>query len=196
MDKRFIIIHSSDIIRKGLWAILRESFHDEFILLKDINGINDYSGLSSLQLFVFLEQDVFSRESKDFITRVIDACQEIQYLAIADYSEKLKTEKSISIYQPTSEIVLLVKSIIEKKKPETVQISELSEREKDVLSLVALGHSNKEIAEKLFISIHTVITHRKHITEKLGIKSISGLTVYAILNKLIDTENIDPSSLI
>ena len=59
-----------------------------------------------------------------------------------------------------------------------------------------MGYANKEIAEKLFISIHTVISHRKNITDKLGIKSISGLTVYAILNKLIDTENIDPATLI
>ena len=64
------------------------------------------------------------------------------------------------------------------------------------MQLVALGNSNKEIAEKLFISIHTVISHRKNITEKLGIKSISGLTVYAILNKLIDTNSIDPEQLI
>ncbi|NJO92945.1 MAG: hypothetical protein HC831_31265, partial [Chloroflexia bacterium] len=49
---------------------------------------------------------------------------------------------------------------------------------------------------KLFISIHTVISHRKNITEKLGIKSISGLTVYAVLNKLIDTESINPEQLI
>src|SRR5690606_28213921 len=56
---------------------------------------------------------------------------------------------------------------------------ELTSREKEVLKLVALGFSNKAIAEKLFISIHTVITHRKNITEKTGIKSISGLTVYS-----------------
>ncbi|MGC9354617.1 MAG: response regulator transcription factor, partial [Mariniphaga sp.] len=73
---------------------------------------------------------------------------------------------------------------------------ELTAREKDVLKLVALGHSNKVIAEKLFISIHTVISHRKNITDKTGIKSISGLTVYAILNNLIDTESINPEDLI
>ena len=74
--------------------------------------------------------------------------------------------------------------------------SELTVRERDVLKLVALGHANKEIAEKLFISIHTVISHRKNITEKLGIKSISGLTVYAILNKIIDTDQINMDQLI
>ncbi len=67
----------------------------------------------------------------------------------------------------------------------------LTEREIDVLKLVATGCSNKEIAQKLYISIHTVITHRKNITEKLSIKSISGLTVYAILNNLIDDDSLD-----
>ncbi len=66
----------------------------------------------------------------------------------------------------------------------------LSERELDVLKQVALGCSNKLIAEQLHISIYTVITHRKNITEKLGIKTISGLTVYAIMNKLIDPEDV------
>ncbi len=67
---------------------------------------------------------------------------------------------------------------------------DLSKREKEVLKLVALGMTNKEIAEKLFISLHTVITHRKNITSKLGIKTIAGLTVYAVLNQLITTEDI------
>jgi DNA-binding CsgD family transcriptional regulator len=59
-----------------------------------------------------------------------------------------------------------------------------------VLRLVALGYTNKEIAGKLFISSHTVITHRKNITAKLGIKTIAGLTIYALLNKLITSEEI------
>jgi DNA-binding CsgD family transcriptional regulator len=63
---------------------------------------------------------------------------------------------------------------------------QLSPRETDVLRLVALGQSNKQISERLFISIHTVISHRKHITSKLGIKSISGLTLYAVINNLTD----------
>jgi DNA-binding CsgD family transcriptional regulator len=70
------------------------------------------------------------------------------------------------------------------------QVEEISDREKEVLQLVALGMTNKEIADKLFISSHTVITHRKNITSKLGIKTIAGLTVYAIIHKLIDPESV------
>ena len=56
---------------------------------------------------------------------------------------------------------------------------------------VALGLTNSQIAEKLFISQHTVVTHRKKITSKLGIKTISGLTVYALLNNLIEIGDVD-----
>lgn len=63
---------------------------------------------------------------------------------------------------------------------------ELSRRETDVLVQVARGMTNKEIADTLNVSVHTVISHRKNIMHKTGIKSVAGLTVYAILNNLID----------
>lgn len=65
---------------------------------------------------------------------------------------------------------------------------DISDRERDVLRLVAQGFTNKEIADRLFISSHTVITHRKNITAKLGIKTIAGLTMYALINRLIIPE--------
>lgn len=72
-------------------------------------------------------------------------------------------------------------------KPESV---ELSNREVDVLIALVKGMTNKEISDKLFISVHTVITHRKNIIRKTGIKSVSGLTVYALLNNLVDESEI------
>ena len=68
---------------------------------------------------------------------------------------------------------------------------ELSEREKDVLIQVVRGLSNKEIADVLCISMHTVVSHRKHITRKLNIHSTAGLTVYAIVNKLVDLNDLE-----
>ena len=67
---------------------------------------------------------------------------------------------------------------------------ELSLREIEVLVLVCKGLINKEIADKLCISLTTVITHRKNITEKLGIKSVSGLTIYAVMNGYIAPDSI------
>ena len=62
----------------------------------------------------------------------------------------------------------------------------LSQREKEILAAVAHGKTNKEIADDLFISINTVVTHRKNIARKTGINSIAGLTVYAILNHIVE----------
>ena len=69
-------------------------------------------------------------------------------------------------------------------------VSELTPREREVLILLVQGYINKEIADKLYISLTTVISHRKNITEKLGIKSISGLTIYAVMNGFIDADRI------
>ena len=65
----------------------------------------------------------------------------------------------------------------------------LTDREIDVLKLLAVGKSNKEIADSLNISINTVITHRKNISHKTGIKSVSGLTIYAVVQNLISLDN-------
>lgn len=67
----------------------------------------------------------------------------------------------------------------------TEDLNHLTQREITVLQLVVEGLINKEIADRLNISINTVLTHRKNITAKLGIKSVSGLSVYAIMNGIV-----------
>ena len=67
---------------------------------------------------------------------------------------------------------------------------ELSAREIEVLVLITKGLINKEIADKLNIGLTTVITHRKNFTEKLGIKSVSGLTIYAVMNGYVEADRI------
>lgn len=66
----------------------------------------------------------------------------------------------------------------------------LSEREKEIVSCVVRGLTNKEIANTLFISVNTVITHRKNISRKLNIHSVSGLTIYAIVNSIVNLEDV------
>ena len=68
---------------------------------------------------------------------------------------------------------------------------DLSSRETDVLQLIVKGITNKEIADKLNISLNTVLSHRKNITAKLGIKTVSGLTFYAIMNGIISGDEIE-----
>ena len=66
----------------------------------------------------------------------------------------------------------------------------LSEREREVIRLVAMGLSNKEIAERMFIAVNTVMTHRRNISRKLDIHSAAGLTIYAIVNGIINVEDV------
>lgn len=82
-----------------------------------------------------------------------------------------------------------LKRLIDNDKSEN-ENNELSQREQEILVCVAKGMMNKEIANRYHLSIHTVITHRKNIIKKIGIKSVSGLTVFAILNNLIGIEEV------
>ncbi len=67
---------------------------------------------------------------------------------------------------------------------------QLSQREKEIITCVVKGMTNKAIADKLYLSIHTVITHRRNIARKLQIHSPAGLTIYAIVNKLVELSEI------
>lgn len=92
------------------------------------------------------------------------------------------------------EIIHKLKEIYQPVTSSSAKISDslaISDRETEILRLVALGRTNKEISDELSISTHTVITHRKNITAKLGIKTIAGLTVYAILNNIILAEEVN-----
>ena len=82
-------------------------------------------------------------------------------------------------------------TVDEKDRTERMQkIESLSNREKEIIACVAKGMSNKEIAESLFLSVHTVTTHRRNIASKLQIHSSAGLTIFAILHNLIDIKEI------
>ncbi len=74
--------------------------------------------------------------------------------------------------------------------PEVLQRKILSDRELEVLSLIVQGKINKEIADQLNIGLTTVITHRKNIMDKLGLKSVSALTIYAIMHGYVDINKI------
>lgn len=81
----------------------------------------------------------------------------------------------------------------EETQGETSPIKLLGEREKEILKCVAKGLSNKEIADELCISVHTVTTHRRNICAKLDIHSAAGLTIFAILHNLVRIDEIKPS---
>ena len=74
--------------------------------------------------------------------------------------------------------------------PQVLQRKILSDREIEVMSLIVQGYINKEIADKLNIGLTTVITHRKNIMDKLGMKSVSALTIYAVMHGYVDIHQI------
>lgn len=98
-------------------------------------------------------------------------------------------DESISLFDDASAISEKIKRLQhigeEENEPDA-----LSQREKEIIVCVVKGLMNKEIAERLHISIHTVITHRRNIARKLQIHSPSGLTIYAIVNKLVELNEI------
>lgn len=97
----------------------------------------------------------------------------------------------VNIYDGQAQIIRKLQAAVEQGETNPYSDShDLSERERDVLILVAKGKTNKEIADELNISIHTVMSHRKNITHKTGIKSVAGLTVYALLNNLLDQNDV------
>lgn len=112
---------------------------------------------------------------------------------VALYSALLGADQ-LSGYDATISVLDSVENI-EKTFIKLIDVDEneetqLSQREKEIISAIARGKSNKEIADYLFISIHTVTTHRRNIASKLKIHNPAGLTIYAIANRLIDVSEI------
>ncbi|MDE6008046.1 MAG: response regulator transcription factor [Muribaculaceae bacterium] len=98
-------------------------------------------------------------------------------------------DEVISVIDDLDTISRKIKSLCISSYPNEEKES-LSNREKEIISHVVRGLTNQEIADKLFLSIHTVITHRRNIARKLEIHSATGLTIYAIVNKIVDIADI------
>lgn len=109
--------------------------------------------------------------------------------SFTDNSALKNYDESLSLYDSAEQIMAKVNRIVHE--PETDKRHEsLSQREKEVIVCVIEGMTNKQIADKLCLSAHTVITHRRNISAKLDIHSTAGLTIYAIVNKLVELDDI------
>jgi Response regulator containing a CheY-like receiver domain and an HTH DNA-binding domain len=93
--------------------------------------------------------------------------------------------KIISRFSKKDDIIASIQETIDELVNKDDVHSQLTHREIDVLKLIVRGMINKEIADNLNISINTVLSHRKNISYKLGIKSVSGLSIYAMMNGYI-----------
>ncbi|WP_297129486.1 LuxR C-terminal-related transcriptional regulator [uncultured Porphyromonas sp.] len=118
-------------------------------------------------------------------TRFILYCDTITDELLAE-----RCEGHLSAEESDKEVIDLISALLTAEEGEREVVGELTPRERDIVIGVVKGMTNKEIADKLFISINTVTTHRRNIVKKLDIHSASGLTVYAIMNKLVSLEEI------
>lgn len=189
LTAKIIVVERSLIIYEGLCSVLlksRGNYHIHRVgsldeLQKnfapatiDIVLINPIEIQSSLKIFSGLKKEYSHIRWIGIIYQFID--QQVLSLLHDNFSITDSPEKISGIIQ----------ELHNKEVPDEESISgSLSERETDVLRLLVKGNSNKEIADRLHISTHTVISHRKNISQKTGIKSVSGLTIYAVVSKII-----------
>lgn len=191
-----VVISQSDLVLTGLFEILKGSLASEVILLHRGDELIDYAALNGSILIIATSEE--QEKSSLFIRQILTVAQHIHFMTLHLDSESVYSNQTINLFDGPTLICYKVNEILnsflsdQNKDTDT----ELTKREIDVLRMVTKGHSNKEIADLLFVSIHTVISHRKNISEKTGIKSASGLTMYAILKKIIDMNEIDTADLI
>ena len=116
-----------------------------------------------------------------------------------DSSSQLADFPSLCINVPEKQLVRSLLALVQHAHgkgqhlppmPKMLERKILSDRELEVMSLIVQGFINKEIAEKLNISLATVVTHRKNIMDKLGMKSVSALTIYAVTHGYVDINKI------
>ena len=109
---------------------------------------------------------------------------------VVDANQLKGYDESINLFDDLDAVAHKISTLMNVNEEEDSDQNSLSQREKEIIGCVVRGMTNKEIAEQLFISVHTVITHRRNITRKLQIHSAAGLTIYAIVNKLVELSEV------
>lgn len=192
-DSILIIADQSPVICEGLRMILsRDGYFSTILLasgLSDIDQLRERAHIEAVLLNPALVQN-----QTEMFHHLKASVEQVKWIGIvySYHDPKLLSEFDAIIQineQPDEIITTVQKSITGNRESDTASRQSLSDREIDVLKLLVTGHSNKEIADKLFISIHTVISHRKNISMKTGIKSVSGLTIYAVVKNLVNLDN-------
>ncbi|MGD2033900.1 MAG: LuxR C-terminal-related transcriptional regulator [Bacteroidales bacterium] len=191
-----IICIRNPLLKKGIVQFIDAAIHDpELIYCDQINDIFRYKDYNSV--IILIDQKLIPNPCIFCLDKIKNIFPESRLIAITDskipdnmvpyFAEIISTEETEN---EIAAKIYKIYSDTELRKENRNLNNQLSERETEILKFVALGLTNREIAEKLFISAHTVITHRKNITAKLGIKTIAGLTVYAVLNGIISSDEI------
>ncbi len=188
LNNKFIaIIHPNYLISCGLKSLLENHF--SATNTTSFSGYEEYLDEKDNTFpfhFIFIHSEAYAlyyEQLKSLKNKLI----------ILTGIHSTSSSAGLNINLPKDEIIQNLRNIFSSKIKEPSlddNQDSLSAREIDVLKCVALGLQNKQIAEQLCISSHTVVSHRKNITRKLGLNSVSGLTVYALINGLITSEDI------
>ncbi len=194
MSNRVIICEASEIIAIGLAEIIDGMAQFDVVARLDSpEHLSEKITATDANLLI-LDPMLLGFHSKDFLSQLGKEHPNVVIIALVssylDHSMLTPFGGVIEINDTKSKVISKMNEFAQSEATKNTDDVELSKRETDVLVAVAKGMMNKEIADQMNISIHTVISHRKNITRKTGIKSISGLTVYALLNNLISEDEL------
>ena len=194
MSNRVIICEASEIISIGLAEIIDNMAQFDVVTRLDSpEHLSEKITASDANLLI-IDPTLLGFHNREFLSQLGKEHPQLIMIALTtsylDHSMLTPYHGVIEINDTRSKLIGKMNEFAQSEATKNADDVELSKRETDVLVAVAKGMMNKEIADQMNISIHTVISHRKNITRKTGIKSVSGLTVYALLNNLIDEKDL------
>lgn len=198
---RVVIVEPSAVIAAGLQSILNDAggSFDLCAIVDELPSLLERAPILRPDL-ILVDPTVIDFRKRTAIHTVLETLPEAAWVAVVYGFIEPETLKqyhgAIHIYDDRHKIVRKLRRALEERARETETTTtsesyELTDRESEILISIAKGMTNKEIADLHHISVHTVISHRKNISRKTGIKTVSGLTVYALLNNLLDQSEIE-----
>ena len=194
MRNRVIICEASEIIANGLSEIVNSMAQFDVVLRLETPERLSEKIVSTDANVLIVNPTLLGYQYKDFLGQISKEYPHVIVFALVtsylEHAALAPYNGVIEINDTKQKIIGKLNEFVQSETPKRNDDVELSKRETDVLVAVAKGMMNKEIADQMNISIHTVISHRKNITRKIGIKSVSGLTVYALLNNLITEDEL------
>ena len=188
---KVVIAEPSLIIRKGLLTVLKK-LSTLNIEAAEVADMQQLPALLSWRRPDILIIDPGLAGIKKSLEGLSLKCIALQH-SLADASVLKMYDGVISVYDSAEQIKETFESMVQTSSEKEERQEPLTEREKEIIIGVVKGMTNKQIAEKLCLSVHTVITHRRNIAGKLQIHSPAGLTIYAIVNKFVDINDIKDS---